>query len=104
MTWTAPTAWRSSPPTSPASWSRLERAVPLLVGVGENEFFVASDASPLLQHTRSVVYLDDGEMAVLTRDGYRVRNLEIDPNQQAGQPDRLGPGDGGAERLSRTSC
>ena len=49
---------------------------PLLVGVGENEFFVASDASPLLQHTRSVVYLDDGELAVLTRDGYRVRNLE----------------------------
>jgi len=48
---------------------------PLLVGVGENEWFVASDASPLLQHTRSVVYLDDGEMAVLTREGYRVRNL-----------------------------
>jgi glucosamine--fructose-6-phosphate aminotransferase (isomerizing) len=50
---------------------------PLLVGVGENEFFVASDASPLLQHTRSVIYLDDGEMVVLTREGYRVRNLEM---------------------------
>jgi glucosamine--fructose-6-phosphate aminotransferase (isomerizing) len=49
---------------------------PLLVGVGENEWFVASDASPLLEHTRAVVYLDDGEMVVLTRDGYRVRNLE----------------------------
>ena len=49
---------------------------PLLVGVGENEWFVASDASPLLQYTRSVVYLDDGEMVVLTREGYRVRNLE----------------------------
>jgi glucosamine--fructose-6-phosphate aminotransferase (isomerizing) len=49
---------------------------PLLVGVGENEWFVASDASPLLQHTRTVVYLDDGEMVVLTREGYRVRNLE----------------------------
>ncbi|HWN17902.1 MAG TPA: glutamine--fructose-6-phosphate transaminase (isomerizing) [Gemmatimonadales bacterium] len=48
---------------------------PLLVGVGENEWFIASDASPLLQYTRSVVYLDDGEMAVLTREGYRVRNL-----------------------------
>ena len=35
---------------------------PLLVGVGEDEWFVASDARPLLQHTRSVVYLDDGEM------------------------------------------
>ena len=49
---------------------------PLLVGIGENEWFVASDASPLLQYTRSVVYLDDGEMAVLTREGYRVRNLQ----------------------------
>jgi glucosamine--fructose-6-phosphate aminotransferase (isomerizing) len=51
---------------------------PLLVGVGEGEFFVASDASALLEHTRSVVYLDDGEMAVLGRDGYRIRNLETD--------------------------
>jgi len=48
---------------------------PLLVGVGADEWFVASDASAILEHTRTVVYLDDGEMAVLTRDGYRIRNL-----------------------------
>ena len=48
---------------------------PLLVGVGEDEFFVASDASAVLEHTRSVVYLDDGEMVVLTRQGYHVRDL-----------------------------
>jgi glucosamine--fructose-6-phosphate aminotransferase (isomerizing) len=50
---------------------------PLIVGVGEGEWFVASDASALLEHTRSVVYLDDGEMVVLSRDGYRVRDLEV---------------------------
>ena len=55
--------------------SQIDR-IASLVGVGEDEWFVASDASPLLQYTRSVVYLDDGEMAVLTRDGYRIRNLE----------------------------
>jgi glutamine---fructose-6-phosphate transaminase (isomerizing) len=48
---------------------------PLLVGVGENEWFVASDASAILAHTRSVVYLDDGEMVVLNRQGYHVRDL-----------------------------
>ena len=50
---------------------------PLLVGVGEDEWFVASDASAILEHTRSVVYLDDGEMAVLTRGGYRIRTLTV---------------------------
>ena len=48
---------------------------PLILGLGEGENLVASDQSALVEHTRSVVYLDNGEMAVITPDGYRVRTL-----------------------------
>jgi glucosamine--fructose-6-phosphate aminotransferase (isomerizing) len=48
---------------------------PLLIGLGEGENYIASDVAAILQHTRQVVYLDDGEMAVLTKDGYRVMDL-----------------------------
>jgi glutamine---fructose-6-phosphate transaminase (isomerizing) len=48
---------------------------PLLVAVGNGENFIASDASAVLAHTRSVVYLDDGEIAVITPDDYRILDL-----------------------------
>ncbi len=49
---------------------------PLLVAIGAGENFVASDASAVLAHTRSVVYLDDGELAVVRPDDYHVLDLD----------------------------
>ncbi|HYL55690.1 MAG TPA: glutamine--fructose-6-phosphate transaminase (isomerizing) [Gemmatimonadales bacterium] len=48
---------------------------PLLVAIGTGENFVASDASAVLAHTRSVVYLDDGELAVVRPQEYRIMDL-----------------------------
>jgi glucosamine--fructose-6-phosphate aminotransferase (isomerizing) len=52
------------------------RGSPLLLGIGEQEFFVASDASAVLEHTRQVVYLDDGDIAVLTPTEFHVIDSE----------------------------
>lgn len=42
---------------------------PLVIGIGKDEFYVASDASPIIEYTKNVVYLNDEEFAVLHRDG-----------------------------------
>ncbi|MCA9393457.1 MAG: glutamine--fructose-6-phosphate transaminase (isomerizing) [Candidatus Omnitrophica bacterium] len=45
---------------------------PLIIGLGKNENFIASDVPAILQHTKRVIYLKDGEMAALTKDGVEV--------------------------------
>ena len=52
------------------------RGSPLLVAIGTGENFVASDASAVLAHTRSVVYLDDGDIAVVRPQDYRILDLD----------------------------
>ena len=45
---------------------------PLVLGVGENQYYLASDVPAFLEHTRDVVYLDDGDVAIIDADGWNV--------------------------------
>lgn len=52
---------------------------PLAIGVGEEEFFIASDASPFIEYTKNAIYLEDGEMAIVSREkGVRIRKIKND--------------------------
>ncbi|HDR88024.1 MAG TPA: glutamine--fructose-6-phosphate transaminase (isomerizing) [Bacteroidetes bacterium] len=52
---------------------------PLVIGVGEGEYFVASDATPIVEHTKSVIYLNDDDVAVISRDELVLKNLKNVP-------------------------
>ncbi|SDO49106.1 glutamine--fructose-6-phosphate transaminase [Paenibacillus sp. yr247] len=54
----------------------VRSASPLIIGVGEGENFIGSDIPAILEHTRDVYILNDGEMAVLTKDGVELMTLE----------------------------
>lgn len=50
---------------------------PLVIGIGEGEFFIASDASPIIEYTKNVVYLNDQEYASINRNGeFHIKTLE----------------------------
>jgi len=54
------------------------KSSPLLVGLGVNENFIASDASVILDHTKKVIYLDNGELGVITANDFKIFNLDYD--------------------------
>jgi len=62
--------------------TRIGNAGGVTLGIGDGEMFIASDMPAIVEHTRRVVYLESRQMAVVTRDGYRVTTL-------AGAPVRL---------------
>jgi glucosamine--fructose-6-phosphate aminotransferase (isomerizing) len=52
---------------------------PLILGIGDGEYFIGSDAAPLVEHTRQVVYLSDGEIVTVRRSGYEVKTIDNVP-------------------------
>ena len=49
---------------------------PLVLGVGEGEFLIASDASPIIEHTRNVIYLDDNELVLIEDENFSISKID----------------------------
>jgi glucosamine--fructose-6-phosphate aminotransferase (isomerizing) len=59
---------------------------PVVLGIGAREMFVASDVAALVRHTRQVVHLDDGDLAVVRADGFQTSSLEADAEPRPKSP------------------
>jgi glutamine---fructose-6-phosphate transaminase (isomerizing) len=51
---------------------------PLAIGVGDEELFIGSDALPIISHTQQIVFLEDSEIAIVKRDGYRIIDVKTE--------------------------
>lgn len=63
----------------PDEFVAVRHASPLIVGLGEGENFIASDVTAVLKHTRKIYRLDDGDIVLLSREGVKVFDGELNP-------------------------
>jgi glutamine---fructose-6-phosphate transaminase (isomerizing) len=48
---------------------------PMVLGIGKDEYFIASDASPIIEYTNKVIYLEDFQMTIVNRNGYQIKDI-----------------------------
>lgn len=65
----------------PGTMIGARRGSPLILGIGQNEFYLASDVSAIIMHTQKVVYLDDNDIVEIKEDGYNLLNTNSQPVQ-----------------------
>ncbi len=57
-----------------------KKSSPMVIGIGEGEYFIASDATPIIEYTRNVVYMEDEEIAIISREeGLKIINIKNQP-------------------------
>lgn len=61
---------------NPAELIAARKGSPMVIGVGEGEYFIASDASPIIEYTKNVIYLKDNEIAYLNRDELLIKSID----------------------------
>jgi glutamine---fructose-6-phosphate transaminase (isomerizing) len=82
----------------PAELIAAKNASPLVVGIGENEYFVASDAPAILEYTRDMIFLEDGDVVSITRSSVGITDVDGNPQTRpqrtvtwtAGQAEKAG--------------
>lgn len=62
--------------TDPSMMVAARKGSPMVLGVGEGEYFLASDATPIVEYTRNVVYLDEDQIVTVSRDGFRISSIQ----------------------------
>ncbi|MEQ9050956.1 MAG: glutamine--fructose-6-phosphate transaminase (isomerizing), partial [Marinoscillum sp.] len=65
----------------PGKLIAARKGSPLVIGLGKGEYYVASDATPIIEFTNEVVYLNDEEIAIITREGFEIVNTKDIPQK-----------------------
>lgn len=61
---------------NPDTLVAARKGSPMVIGVGQGEYFIASDASPIVEYTKNVIYLNDNEIATIVRDDIEIKRLD----------------------------